>query len=107
MQVRVRWNNSATAQGSAVGTAAPRPPAVRWCVLEGPEGCDHSAWARWRDEWQLATRIWRKRHSEPARERKITSQYGQDVAVHVLRSRRAVSDFLDGLDADRANVDDG
>jgi adenylate kinase family enzyme len=74
---------------------------------ELPEGCHYSAWTRWRDEWRLAGRIWRKRHSEPEREREVTSQHGQHVAVHVLRSRRAVSDFLDGLDADRAIVNDG
>jgi len=74
---------------------------------ELPEGCDYSAWARLRDEWRLAGRIWRKRHSEPEREREVISQYGQHVAVHVLRSKRAVSDFLDRLDADRAIVDDG
>ncbi len=74
---------------------------------ELPEGCDYSAWARLRDEWRLAGRIWRKRHVEPEREREVISRNGQDVAVHVLRSKRAVSDFLDGLDADRADADDG
>ena len=59
-----------------------------------------------RDEWHLAGRIWRKRHSEPKREREIASQYGHHVAVHVLRSPRAVRDFLDRVDADRAIVDD-
>jgi adenylate kinase family enzyme len=74
---------------------------------EFPEGCDYSACARWLDEWRLAGRIWQKRRSEPEREREVTSQYGQHVAVHVLRSTRAVSDFVDGLDAGRAIVDDG
>ena len=69
---------------------------------ELPEGCEYSAWARLRDEWRLAGRIWRQRRSEPEREREVISQYGQHVAVHVLRSRREVSDFLDGVDADRA-----
>lgn len=73
---------------------------------ELPEGCDYSAWARLRDEWRLAGRIWRERHVEPERERLIISQSGQNVAVHVLRSPRAVSDFLDGLDADRTVIDD-
>lgn len=73
---------------------------------ELPEGCDYSAWARLRDEWRLAGRIWRKRHVEPERERQVISQYGQNVAVHVLSSTRAVSDFLDGLDTDRAIVAD-
>ncbi len=72
-----------------------------------PPGCDYSRWERWRDEWRLAGRVFRKRHSEPAREREVISQYGQHVAVHVLRSTRAVTDLLDRLDADRASVDDG
>jgi hypothetical protein len=29
------------------------------------------------------------------------------VALHVLRSKRAVSKFLDGLDADHVEADDG
>lgn len=60
-----------------------------------PEGCPYSARARWRDEWRLAGRIWRARHLEPAREREIIAKHGQGVAVHVLRSRRSVLDFLD------------
>jgi hypothetical protein len=74
---------------------------------ELPEGCDYSAWLRLRDEWRLAVRIWRKRRSEPEREREIISQHGQHVALHVLRSKRAVREFLDGLDADHIEADDG
>ncbi|MGI8938777.1 MAG: hypothetical protein ACR2JF_11310 [Iamia sp.] len=74
---------------------------------ELPEGCDYSAWMRLRDEWRLAVRIWRKRRSEPEREREIISRQGRHLAVRVLRSKRAVSDFLDGLDADRTATDDG
>ena len=73
---------------------------------ELPEGCDYSAWLRLRDEWRLAVRIWRKRRSEPEREHEIISQHGQHVALHVLRSKRAVSEFLDGLDADHMEADD-
>jgi len=65
---------------------------------ELPEGCDYSAWLRLRDEWRLAVRIWRKRRAEPERECEIISQHGQHVAVYVLTSKRAVRDFLDGLD---------
>jgi adenylate kinase family enzyme len=65
---------------------------------ELPEGCDYSAWSRLRDEWCLAVRIWRERRSEPGREQQIISQHGQHVALHVLRSKRAVREFLDGLD---------
>ena len=73
---------------------------------ELPEGCDYSTWARLRDEWRLAGRIWRKRHVEPAREREVILEHGQNLAVHVLRSKRAVSDFLDGVHADRGAVDE-
>ena len=73
---------------------------------ELPEGCDYSTWARLRDEWRLAGRIWRKRHVEPARERDVILEHGQNLAVHVLRSKRAVSDFLDGVHADRGAVDE-
>ncbi len=34
-------------------------------------------------------------------------EHGQNVAVHVLRSKRAVTDFLYGAHADRSVVDDG
>ena len=67
---------------------------------ELPEGCEYSAWARLRDEWRLAGRVWRKRHSEPRRERAVIAQYGQHVAVHVLTSKQAVSDFLQRVGAD-------
>jgi adenylate kinase family enzyme len=67
---------------------------------ELPEGCDYSRWGRWRDEWQLAGRIWRKRRSDPAHEHETISRHQPRVAVHVLRSKREVSDFLDAVDAD-------
>ena len=74
---------------------------------ELPEGCDYSAWLRLRDEWRLAVRIWRHRRSEPEREHEIISQHGPHVALHVLRSKRAVRELLDGLDVDHVDVDDG
>ena len=74
---------------------------------ELPEGCDYSAWLRLRDEWRLAVRIWRKDRSQPEREREIISSDGQHVALHVLRSKRAVREFLDGVDADHVGADDG
>jgi len=74
---------------------------------ELPEGCGYPAWLRLRDEWRLAVRVGRKDRSEPEREREIISQHGQHVALHVLRSKRAVADFLDGLDAEHGKVDDG
>jgi len=74
---------------------------------ELPEGCDYSAWLRLRDEWRLAVRIWRRRRSEPEHERETISQHGQHVAVHVLRSKREVSNFLDeGLAEDEVATDD-
>lgn len=60
-----------------------------------PVGCDYSSWQRLRDEWQLAVRIWRGRHSEPACERRIISRHGQGATVHVLRSKREVAELLD------------
>ena len=74
---------------------------------ELPPGCDYSHWARWRDEWRLAGRIWQKRHSEPAHERDVIADYGEHVAIHVLRSAGAVSDLLEQLNADPATVDSG
>lgn len=73
---------------------------------ELPEGCPYSAWARWRDEWRLAGRIFRKRNVEPAHERAVISRYAQDVAIHVLRSKRAVNEFLDQVPVDRGTSDD-
>src|SRR5438128_6694994 len=74
---------------------------------ELPEGCDYSAWLRLRDEWRLAVRIWRKRRSEPEREHEIISQHGPHLALHVLRSKRAATEFLDRLEVRRAASDDG
>jgi hypothetical protein len=74
---------------------------------ELPEGCGYSAWLRLRDEWRLAVLICRNRRSDPEREREIISRHGQHVALHVLRSKRAVRDFLDSLDAGHAEADNG
>jgi len=67
---------------------------------ELPAGCEYSGWARWRDEWRLAGRIWQKRHSEPEHERSVIAEHGEHVAVHVLRSATEVSDFLAQLRSD-------
>lgn len=72
-----------------------------------PEGCEYSTWQRLRDEWQLAVRVWRQRHSEPERERQIICQHGQHATVHVLRSKRATAAFLDRLDMGRTARGDG
>jgi len=79
---------------------------VRSTGGEMPEGCDDSAWRRLRDEWPVAVRTWRNRRSEPEREREIIAQHGQHAALHVLRSKRAASEFLDRLDVGRMPADD-
>jgi adenylate kinase family enzyme len=63
--------------------------------FELPNGCDESRLSRLRDEWRLVWRIWRVRRSERARELEILSQHGQHVAIYVIRSKRAVREFLD------------
>jgi len=63
--------------------------------FELPNGCDESRLRRLRDEWCLVWRIWRVRRSERERELKILSQHGKHVTTHVLRSKRAVREFLD------------
>jgi adenylate kinase family enzyme len=80
---------------------------LRRPVGQMPEGCDDSAWRRLRDEWQIAVVIWRKRRSEPEREHDIISQHGQHAALHVLRSKRAAREFLDGLDVEHVEADAG
>jgi adenylate kinase family enzyme len=64
--------------------------------FELPAGCDESRWRRLRDEWWLAWRIWRVRRSDRERELTIMSQHGEHVAIYLLRSTRAVREFLDG-----------
>src|SRR4051812_32568524 len=71
-----------------------------------PEGCDDSAWRRLRDEWRIAGRIWRRRRSEPKREHEIISQHGRHAALQVLRSKREVREFLDGLSVECKEADD-
>lgn len=63
-----------------------------------PEGCEDSAWQRLRDEWGAVWRVWRGRRSERERELTIVSECGRQVDLHVLRSKKAIHEFLDGLD---------
>ena len=63
--------------------------------FELPYGCDQSRCRQVRDEWWLVCRIWRVRRSERERELEIISRHGTQVAIHVLRSKRAVRQFLD------------
>jgi adenylate kinase family enzyme len=65
---------------------------------ELPDGCDESAWRRLRSEWGIVWRISRGRYSEREREFGILSRHGKHAALHVLRSKKAAREFLDGLD---------
>ena len=80
---------------------------LRKPVGEMPDGCHDSAWRRLRDEWRIAGRICRDRRSEPERESEIISQVEHHAALHVLTSKRAVRELLDGLDAAYRDADDG
>ena len=66
-------------------------------VGEMPQGCEDSAWRRLRDEWRLVGVIVRERRSEPEQERAIVAEHGRHAALHVLGSKRAAREFLDGL----------
>ena len=59
-----------------------------------PDGCVDSTWQRVRDEWGIVGRIAWKRGAEPQIEREIIRRHGQHAALHVLTSKRAVSEFL-------------
>src|SRR5579863_1579004 len=63
--------------------------------FELPNGCDESRLRRLRDEWCLVWRIWRVRRFERESELEILSQHGKHVAMYVLRSKRAMREFLD------------
>lgn len=66
-----------------------------------PEGCTYTRRQRLRDEWQLAGRIWRVRHSEPDAERQIIAGHARHTTVHVLRSKQEADDFLASVGGDR------
>ena len=61
-----------------------------------PDGCEDSRWRRVRDEWWLVWRIWRVRRTDNERELEIVNRRADGLAVHVLRSKRAVRDLLRG-----------
>jgi adenylate kinase family enzyme len=69
---------------------------LRKPVGEMPEGCPDSRWRRLREEWRLAGVIMRDGRSEPERGLAIVAEHGQHAALHVLRSKRAVREFLGG-----------
>ncbi len=58
-----------------------------------PDGCGESAYRRLREEWSLVWRIWRAHRSERELELRTLSRH-DDVALYVLRSKRAARDFL-------------
>lgn len=60
-----------------------------------PEGSSYTRWQRLKDESKLAVLIWRNRNSEPESERRIIAEHGQHLAVHVLRSKGSVREFLE------------
>jgi adenylate kinase family enzyme len=60
-----------------------------------PEGCEYSAWQRLRDEWHLIPAIWRDRRANE-RELAIIARHGHHATRHVLTSKRAIREFLDG-----------
>ena len=70
---------------------------LRRPVGEMPEGCEDSIWRRLRDEWRLVGLIVRHRHSEHEQGLEIVAKHGGYAAVHVLDSKRAAQEFLDGL----------
>jgi adenylate kinase family enzyme len=61
-----------------------------------PEGCEYTAWQRLRDEWRLIPLIWRNRRTELEREQEIIARYGHHATHHMLTSKRAIREFLDG-----------
>ena len=94
---RTRWWSS-TCRGGVARDAA----LVRGLRMPDqlPEGSTYTRWQRLRDEWRLAVRIRRDHRTEPALEGRIISKYGPHVDLYVLRSKRAVREYLDDLDAD-------
>lgn len=65
-----------------------------------PDGCEYTAWQRLRDEWRLIPRIWRDRSAQLEREQAIIARHGQRATRHVLKSTRAIKEFLDKFGAD-------
>jgi adenylate kinase family enzyme/aminoglycoside N3'-acetyltransferase len=59
-----------------------------------PDGCEDSTWRRVHDEWGVIWRIWRARRTDNERELEIAKRRADRLAVHVLRSKRAIRDLL-------------
>lgn len=88
-----------TPRRTCVWRALVRGVRPRPAGFELPRGCDESAWRRLRDEWSLAWRIWKTHGLEVQRDLALLSRCREEVAVHVLRSKRELREFLDGLGA--------
>jgi adenylate kinase family enzyme len=75
---------------------------LRGCRMPAtlPEGCEYSAWQRLRDEWRLIPVIWRNRRAKLECEQAIIARHGQHTSRHVLKSKQAIREFLDGFGAD-------
>ncbi|MCP3857353.1 MAG: AAA family ATPase [Actinomycetia bacterium] len=74
--------------------------------IQMPEGCDDTAWRRFRDEWGVAWRVFRRRRWEPQLERRIISQHGQHASVHVLASKPEAAEFLIRVGVNQAATED-
>jgi adenylate kinase family enzyme len=57
-----------------------------------PEGSEY--------EWRLIPLIWGGRRADLACEQAIIAEHGQHATRHVLKSKRAIRQFLDGFGAD-------
>ena len=55
-----------------------------------------SAWQRLPDQWRLIPLSWRNRRAKLERELAIIARHGQHATRHVLKSERAIREFLDG-----------
>lgn len=62
-----------------------------------PDGCEDTGWRRLRDEWWLVWRVWLGRTSERERELAIVARHENHVALHVLRSKQTIQQFLNNL----------
>jgi adenylate kinase family enzyme len=70
-----------------------KPPT--WCEM--PEGCDDSWRRRLRDEWRVAGVLCLNGWSEPKQVLAIVARHGSHAALHVLRSKRATTEFLEAI----------
>jgi len=64
---------------------------------ELPEGCGYPALQRFRGGCRMARVACRDRGAYPEHVRAVVSQHGQHVRLYVLRSTRAVREFLNRL----------